>query len=174
VTRFVILPRLVPVDDGVVFIYGDRALIFGQVKLSQSIVRKWRLRIIEHAINPVPTLLSLAIFDREGVSYQSSAQICKDGDRGLMYTAHGTGFYDCVKTELGKIMAEAEVNSLEAYVAPAHTRLMTRALKEIGLVKVIDQGIMNNHIMDWVLITTLEPPDLRLTRTHYGGGQIHN
>ena len=149
--RFAILPRLLPIDDGMVFVYGDRALIFGNVYLSQSFISRMGLRVIEHARNPVPTLLSLVIFDSESANYVASAQICKDGARGLMYTINGRDFYAALQTALPAIMAEADVSSLEGYVVTGHTRLMQRALRRVGSVEVTDRGRMNGHDMDWVV-----------------------
>lgn len=150
--RFAILPRLLPIDDGMVFVYGDRALIFGNVYLSQSFISRMGLRVIEHARNPVPTLLSLVIFDSESANYVASAQICKDGDRGLMYTINGRDFYAALQTALPAIMAEADVSSLEGYVVPSHTRLMTRELRKVVDVRVDGKGEMAGREMDWVVV----------------------
>jgi hypothetical protein len=151
-SRFVILPRLIPVDGGFVFIYGDRALIFGHVQLSQAMINRFGLRVIERALNPVPVLLSLYIFGRDGVNYTSSAQVLKDGNRGLMYTIHGTGFYDALQTDLPAVMADLDVSSLEGYVVAGHNRLMQRALRRVGSVEMTDRGRMNGHEMDWVVV----------------------
>ena len=151
-TRFVILPRLIPVDAGQVFVYGDRALLFGEVEMSQAFINRMGLRHIEHALNPVPTILSLVIFDRNNINYAASAQICKDGNRGLMFAINGSQFYDCLQSDLPAIMAEAEVDSLEGYVVPGHSRLMTRALRRVGRVETTGHGRMNDHAMDWVVV----------------------
>lgn len=152
-TRFVILPRLIPIDGGQVLVYGDRGLVFGDVKLSQAFMHGMRLRVIEHALNPVPTIMSLVIFDRDGANYTASAQVCKDGDRGLMFAINGRRFYDALQTDLPAIMAGLEVSSLEGYVVPGHSRLMARALRRVGKVDITGRGVMNAHPMDWVVVT---------------------
>jgi len=152
-SRFAILPRLIPVDGGQVLVYGDRGVVFGDVVLGQSFINAMRLRVVEHALNPVPTIMSLVIFDRDGANYTSSAQVCRDGDRGLMFAINGAGFYDALQTDLPAIMAGLEVSSLEGYVVPGHSRLMSRALRRVGYVKIAAQGNMNGHPMDWVVVT---------------------
>lgn len=151
-SRYVVLPRLIPVDNGQVFVYGDRALVFGNVKMSQSFISRMNFRVIEQALNPVPTILSLVIFDRDSINYAASAQICKDGNRGLMFAINGRQFYEALQTDLPGIMTEAEVDSLEGYVVPGHSRLMTRALRKVGRVETTGHGRMNDHDMDWVVV----------------------
>jgi hypothetical protein len=150
--RYVVLPRLIPVDNGQVFVYGDRALVFGRVEMSQAFINRMGLRVIERALNPIPTILSLVVFDRDIINYAASAQICKDGNRGLMFAINGSQFYDALQTDLPAIMAEAEVDSLEGYVVPGHSRLMTRALRKVGRVQTTGHGRMNDHAMDWVVV----------------------
>ena len=152
-TRFVVLPRLIPVDNGQVLVYGDRGLVFGEVKLSQAFIHGMRLRVIERALNPVPTIMSIVIFDRDGANYTASAQVCKDGDRGLMFAINGRHFYDALQTDLPAIMAGLEVSSLEGYVVPGHSRLMARALRRVGCVDIVGRGRMNDRTMDWVVVT---------------------
>lgn len=151
-TRFVILPRLLPIDDGQVLIYGDRGLVFGPVKLSQAFVNRMGLRVIEQARNPVPTMMSLIILDRDSASYAASVQICKDGDRGIMFAMNGRRLYEAVQKDLPAILAGLEVESLEGYVVPGHNRLMTRALRRVGKVETTGHGRMNDHAMDWVVV----------------------
>jgi hypothetical protein len=151
-SRYVVLPRLIPVDNGQVFVYGDRALVFGRVEMSQAFINRMGLRVIERALNPIPTILSLVVFDRDIINYAASAQICKDGNRGLMFAINGSQFYDALQTDLPAIMAEAEVDSLEGYVVPGHSRLMTRALRKVGRVQTTGHGRMNDHAMDWVVV----------------------
>jgi hypothetical protein len=152
-TRFVILPRLIPIDGGQVFCYGDRGVIFGPVHLSQGMLNALGLTSIERAHNPVARVMSVAIFDRAGVNYTSSAQVCIDGSRGWMFAINGRGFYDALQTDLPAIMAELEVSSLEGYVVPGHSRLMARALRKVGKVETTGHGRMNDHPMDWVVVT---------------------
>jgi hypothetical protein len=151
-SRYAVLPRLIPVDNGQVFVYGDRALVFGRVEMSQAFINRMGLRVIERALNPIPTILSLVVFDRDIINYAASAQICKDGNRGLMFAINGSQFYDALQTDLPAIMAEAEVDSLEGYVVPGHSRLMTRALRKVGRVQTTGHGRMNDHAMDWVVV----------------------
>ena len=151
-SRYAVLPRLIPVDNGQVFVYGDRALVFGRVEMSQAFINRMGLRVIERALNPIPTILSLVVFDRDTINYAASAQICKDGNRGLVFALNGSQFYDALQTDLPAIMAEAEVDSLEGYVVPGHSRLMTRALRKVGKVQTVGHGRMNNHAMDWVVV----------------------
>lgn len=151
-SRFVILPRLIPVDAGQVFVYGDRAVIFGAVTLGQGLIHALGIEHIERAHNPVARLMSVAIFDRAGVNYTSSAQVCIDGARGWMFAINGRGFYDALQTDLPAMMAELEVESLEGYVVPGHSRLMTRALRRVGRVETTGHGRMNDHAMDWVVV----------------------
>lgn len=151
-TRFVILPRLIPVDAGQVFVYGDRAVIFGAVTLGQGLIHALGIEHIERAHNPVARLMSGAIFDRAGMNYTSSAQVCIDGTRGWMFAISGRGFYDALQTDLPAMMAELELESLEGYVVPGHSRLMTRALRRVGRVETTGHGRMNDHAMDWVVV----------------------
>jgi len=151
-TRFVVLPRLIPVDAGQVFVYGDRAVIFGAVTLGQGLIHALGIEHVERAHNPVARLMSVAIFDRAGMNYTSSAQVCIDGARGWMFAINGRGFYDALQTDLPAMMAELEVESLEGYVVPGHSRLMTRALRKVGRVETIGHGRMNDHAMDWVVV----------------------
>jgi len=153
VTRYVVLPRLIPVDRGQVFCYGDRGVVFGPVVLSQGMLNALGLTSIEHARNPVARVMSVAIFDRAGANYTSSAQVTTDGDRGWMYSINGPGFYDALRTDLPALMEALEVRSLEGYVVPGHSRLMTRALRNVGNVAITGRGLMNNHPMDWVIVT---------------------
>lgn len=156
VKRFVVLPRLLPVDDGQVLVYGDHGLVFGRVNLSQGFINSLGLRVIEQARNPVPILMSLVIFERDGANYAASAQVCRDGDRGLMFAINGRQFYDALQTDLPAIMDELEVSSLEGYVVSGHNRLMQRALRRVGRVETTDRGRMNGHEMDWVRVTRRE------------------
>lgn len=151
-TRFVILPRLIPVDAGQVFVYGDRAVIFGAVTLGQGLIHALGVEHIERAHNPMARLMSVAIFDRAGMNYTSSAQVCIDGTRGWMFAINGRGFYDALQTDLPAMMAALEVESLEGYVVPGHSRLMTRALRKVGRVETTGHGRMNDHAMDWVVV----------------------
>ncbi len=151
-TRFVVLPRLIPVDNGQVFVYGDRAVVFGRVHLGQGLIRALGVEQIEHAHNPVARMMSVAIFDRAGVNYTSAAQVCMDGARGWMFAISGRGFYDALQTDLPGIMAALEVDSLEGYVVPGHNRLMTRALRKVGKVETTGHGRMNDYAMDWVVV----------------------
>lgn len=151
-TRFVVLPRLIPVDAGQVFVYGDRAVIFGAVTLGQGLIHALGIEHIERAHNPVARVMSVAIFDRAGVNYTSSAQVCIDGARGWMFAINGRGFYDALQTDLPAMMAELEVESLEGYVVPGHSRLMTRALRRVGRVETTGHGRMNDRAMDWVVV----------------------
>jgi len=153
VTRFVILPRLIPIDGGQVFCYGDRGVIFGDVRLSQGMLNALGITSIEHAHNPVARMMSVAIFDKSGANYTSSAQVTMDGDRGWMFSINGAGFYDALQTDLPRLMAALEVSSLEGYVVPGHSRLMARALRRVGRVDITGQGRMNAHPMDWVVVT---------------------
>lgn len=151
-TRFIILPRLIPLDDGQVFVYGDRAVVFGAVTLGQGLIRAMGINHIEKADNPVARMMSVVVFDREGVNYTSSAQVCIDGVRGWMFAINGRGFYDALQTDLPAMMAALEVESLEGYVVPGHSRLMTRALRRVGKVETTGHGTMNDHAMDWVVV----------------------
>ena len=150
--RYVVLPRLIPVDNGQVFVYGDRAVLFGRVNLGQGLIRAMGINHVERAHNPVARMMSVAIFDRAGVNYTSAAQVCMDGARGWMFAISGRGFYDALQTDLPGIMAALEVDSLEGYVVPGHSRLMTRALRKVGKVQAVGHGRMNDHAMDWVVV----------------------
>lgn len=57
-----------------------------------------------------------------------------------------------LQTDLPAMMAELEVESLEGYVVPGHSRLMTRALRRVGRVETTGHGRMNDHAMDWVVV----------------------
>lgn len=151
-SRYVVLPRLIPVDAGQVFVYGDRAVVFGRVHLGQGLIRALGVEQIEHAHNPVARMMSVAIFDRAGMNYTSAAQVCMDGARGWMFAISGRGFYDALQTDLPGIMSALEVDSLEGYVVPGHSRLMTRALRKVGKVQTVGHGRMNDHAMDWVVV----------------------
>ena len=150
--RYAVLPRLIPVDAGQVFVYGDRAVIFGRVNLGQGMIRAMGIQHVEHAHNPVARMMSVAIFDRSGANYTSAAQVCMDGARGWMFAISGRGFYDALQTDLPAIMAALEVDSLQGYVVPGHSRLMTRALRKVGRVETTGHGRMNDHAMDWVVV----------------------
>ncbi|MFZ5699680.1 MAG: hypothetical protein ACOY9J_13385 [Pseudomonadota bacterium] len=150
--RYVVLPRLIPIDGGQLFVYGDRGVAFGNLNISQSLLSALGVDRLERARNPVARVMSVAIFDREGANYTSSAQVCMDGDRGWMFAINGSGFYDAMQTDLPALMAELEVTSLEGYVVPGHSRLMARALRRVGRVMRTGQGRMNGHVMDWVIV----------------------
>lgn len=151
-SRFVVLPRLIPINGGQLFVYGDRGVVFGDVVLEQGLLAALGVEQLEQARNPVARVMSVAIFDRGGINYSSSAQVCMDGDRGWMFAINGAGFYDCLQSDLPDLMAALEVSSLEGYVVPGHSRLMARALRRVGRVERAGQGKMNGHDMDWVVV----------------------
>lgn len=151
-SRFVVLPRLIPIDSGQLFVYGDRGVVFGDLSVAQSLLAALGVESLEYARNPVARVMSVAIFDRAGINYTSSAQVCMDGDRGWMFAINGAGFYDALQTDLPDLMAALEVSSLEGYVVPGHSRLMARALRRVGRVHRAGQGQMNGHPMDWVVV----------------------
>lgn len=151
-SRFVILPRLIPINGGQLFAYGDRGVAFGDIVIEQSLLSALGVDRLERARNPVARVMSVAIFDRAGINYTSSAQVCMDGDRGWMFAINGAGFYDALQTDLPALMAELEVSSLEGYVVPGHSRLMARALRRVGRIQHAGQGRMNGHDMDWVVV----------------------
>lgn len=151
-SRFVVLPRLIPINGGQLFVYGDRGVVFGDIMIEQALLSALGVEQIEHARNPVARVMSVAIFDRAGINYTSSAQVCMDGDRGWMFAINGAGFYDCLQSDLPALMAALEVSSLEGYVVPGHSRLMARALRRVGRVETTDHGRMNGHDMDWVVV----------------------
>lgn len=149
--RFAILPRLLPVDGGMVLCYGNRGVLFGINSLPQPLLRAFGLDRIEVALNPLPRVESLVIFDRDA-NYVASAQICVDGTRGWMFSINGSRFYEVLCTDLPAILEEAGVTSLEGCVLPGHSRLMRRALRQVG--EVLDDGAcqMNGHEMEWVVV----------------------
>lgn len=149
---FVVLPRLTPVEDGIVLHYGDHGVLFGNGNESE-ICSAFGFTHFERAMNPMPRVISIPIFGRsESMNYTSSVQVCLDGDRGWMYGANGAGFYDVCKRELPRILHEAEATSFEGYAGAAHIRLMSRQLREFGRVDITGKGEMNGHEMLWFVI----------------------
>lgn len=150
---FVVLPRLTPVERGIVLHYGDHGVLFGEGR-DRDIIEAFGFRHFERALNPLPILVSVAIFDRPGsINYTSSAQVALDGNRGWMFGINGRGFYDVMSHDLAGVMNRSGADSLEGYVVASHTRLMIRQLRAVGNVKITDRGEMNGHAMDWVVVT---------------------
>lgn len=116
-------------------------------------IRAYHLNHLEQALNPFPFIQSFAIFEKAGINYSSSAQICRDGNRGWMFSIIGPGFYNVMSTSLGEVLDDAECDSLEGYVVAGHTRLMARQLRSVGRVEVTGQGVMNGHAMNWVIVS---------------------
>lgn len=149
---FVVLHRFVPLEDGMLFLYGDRGVLFGEGR-GDEITQAFSLNHFERALNPVPRVESFATFDRPGsINYSSSAQICLDGARGWMYGINGRGFYDVISRDLPVVLEQLGAASLEGYVVASHSRLMARALRSVGRVEITGSGRMNSHDMHWVVV----------------------
>lgn len=58
--RYVVLPRLIPIDGGQLFVYGDRGVAFGDLNISQSLLSALGVDRLERARNPVARVKGLA------------------------------------------------------------------------------------------------------------------
>lgn len=148
---FVVLPRLLPLPDGQLLVYGDRGVLFGEGS-PDELMAEHGLRHLERATSRRPTLLTVNVFDREGAAYSANALVVLDVDTGWMFGLVGQGFYRVMETEMPALYRALGCRELRAYVMPGHARLMARALRRVGKVDVIGEGEMNGHHMQWVLI----------------------
>jgi hypothetical protein len=153
--RYAFLPRLIPVDDGMVFVYGDRALLFGIKYLPQGLIRAHGISKLEIALNPVARMESLVIFGKNATNYSACSQVCIDGSRGLMFSIIGAGFYEVLSEDLPSILADSGLTSLEGYMVAGHSRLMRRQMRKVGEVSSGGMGVMNGCEMEWVVVRSL-------------------
>lgn len=150
--RYLVLPRLIQYQKANIFLYGDTAVVFGGETLSSEFVEHFKVKNTIQAKNTNPEFDSVLIYDKPGINYTSSAQVCKDFDTGYMYSISGSGFYRVLSTDLAEIMHSLGVSDLQGYVVGSHVRLMAMQLRSVGTVEVLFTGKLNNIEMHWVKV----------------------
>lgn len=98
---------------------------------------------------------TLLVIEDDNPNFAASAQFAIIGDKAFAHTINGAKFYQCVRENLPAIFEGLGIRSIEAYVFPAHLRLIKMMLKKCANVQHIENGIMDGHEMAWVKITLL-------------------
>lgn len=100
-----------------------------------------------------PRHYSLRIYAEHPTDYVASCQVLRYGDRAIMYSIIGSGFYAAAGLIL-EWAADQGFRMLEGYVSPAHARLLRRiAAQTFGwTLHVQGSGRFDGHELTWVIL----------------------
>ena len=107
-------------------------------------------------VEVTPRQFSVRVYEKEGdTDYLASAQFFSYGDRVSFYSICGNRFYEAMLLILDKLEKD-NINKIDGYVSPAHSRLLRMMLKKYKADWSISEdgpGKMFGHNLIWVTLT---------------------
>lgn len=97
---------------------------------------------------------TVLLFPKDGdLNPTSSFQVMRVGDRGMIHSLLGGGFYDLLSQEGLAPFRDMGVKYVYAAVSPAHLRLMRKGMPKT--IAIEEQGMceINGHMLHWILLS---------------------
>ena len=100
---------------------------------------------------------SILMFDRIGtINPSSSLQVMRVGDRGMIHSLPGAGFYALLAESGLKPFRELGLRYIYAAISDSHLALMRRRLPAGIVLEVEGDCSIDGHSLRWVLMTDAE------------------
>lgn len=95
----------------------------------------------------------MLLFQKDGdLNPSSSLQVMQVGDRAMIHSLIGNGFYDMLNSVGLKPFKEMGVKYVYAAISHAHYRLMSRRLPSGISLELHGTCTINSHTLMWVLL----------------------
>ena len=103
---------------------------------------------------------TILMFDREGtINPSSSLQVMRVGDRGMIHSLLGAGFYALLAESGLKPFRDLGLRYVYAAISDAHLALMRRRLPAGIALEIEGDCSIDGHALRWVLMTEAEAAD---------------
>ena len=97
---------------------------------------------------------TMLLFDRENtINPSSSLQIMQVGDRGMVHSLNGPGFYKLLEGGGLRPFEEMGLRSVYAAVSNPHLSLMRTMLHHRVEIDVQGECLIDRHALNWVLLS---------------------
>lgn len=113
-----------------------------------------RLEVSASHFEVLPREYSIMVYGQHPSDYIASCQIMVCGDRGVIHSATGAGWYRhwAQPGAVDRLLAATGVKTLEGYATEAHARLMRHALRHVAQVSIGAIGKMAGRTMVYVTV----------------------
>lgn len=97
------------------------------------------------------------MFDRDGtINPSSSLQVMRVGDRGMVHSLLGAGFYALLAESGLRPFKSLGLRYVYAAISDSHLALMRRRLPAGIVLDVVGDCSIDGHVLRWVLMTDAE------------------
>lgn len=101
---------------------------------------------------------TVLMFDRaDSINPRSSFQVMRVGDRGMVHSLMGPGFYKLLEGCGLDPFKALGLTSVYAAVSSAHLVLMRTMLQSRVRIEQHGECLIEGHVFNWVLLTAVEP-----------------
>ena len=96
-----------------------------------------------------PKSFQIRFYNEKG-DYSSSMQMHVEGDRGVIHSLAGAGFYEIMQLHIPEILERTGTKVWHASLQDWHVDVMRKKLGHILDIQVVDQGEISGYAMKWV------------------------